>query len=144
MQRAGPFSKSLGGWFSGHPSSLFRLYVEETQRQCWGSPSQVNSLQPSAKRREESWNISLDYHNFQVTGSIWLRLLQIQILLSAKNNISIFLNYQKPNFRHIVPFSPWTLKNRDRIYSFPKAPSQIPNTETLHLSCNLAKYSLTH
>lgn len=98
----------------------------------------------SAKGKEESWNISLDYYDFQITGSIWLKSLQIQTLLSAKNNSSMFLNYQKPNFRYIVLFSPWTLKNRDCVYSFPKAPSQIPETETWHLSCNLSKYSLTH
>ena len=72
------------------------------QRVSWGSPSQVNSLQPFAMGREESGNTSLNYHNFQMSGSIQLRSLQIQMLLSAKSNVSMFVNYWKANFRYIM------------------------------------------
>lgn len=97
----------------------------------------------SAKGEEESWNISLDYHDFQITGSIWWKSLQIQTLLSAKNNSSMFLNYQKPNFRYIVLFSPWTLKNRDCVFLFQRLPAKFPKQR--HDTCrNLFKYSLTH
>ena len=47
----------------------------------------VSPLQPFAKGREESWNVSLVYHNFQITGSTWLRSFQIEMLSSAKANI---------------------------------------------------------
>ena len=113
--------------FSQGPASS--LHLEETLRPRQGSTSLRHSHhQPFAKGREKSLSVSLDYHNFQITGSSGCNHLRYKCYHLQRPLFHV-LNYLS-NFRIIALFLPWTpLKYRYCKNSFPEAPRQILHTE---------------